>query len=168
MNNKMSKSKSIALGLATILLVGSGAAAFAFWSGAGTGTGTAPVGAGTVGGIVVMQNSVLTSFNPGSAPQHLKITLNNPTAVATSVANVAVTVDSVKDSGGALIVGCSAADFMITNSFAVGASFAPSSTGTTVYDSGSDLLPVTLEMINATTNQDKCKGATVGLKYVAS
>jgi len=144
--------KTVAAATAALVMVGGGAA-FAYWTTTGSGTGTAT--AGDVSALTVHQTSSVTGLYPGGPAVTLSGNFDNPNSGQVFVAAVNATVTGTNH------VGCTAADFEIGGSAPVGAEIA---TGSGVGGwSG-----LTLRLVDSTSNQDACKGATVNLSYTAS
>jgi len=149
------------------VLVGGGVAV-AYWTTTGNGTGTGAVGAGTTQ-VTVAQDSAVSGLVPGGPAKPLDFTVSNPTSGPLQISDVAVSV-AVTSSPGT----CSAADFSITQ---------PSkpSLGTPLQVAGGGSLSFTsagsgatggtgaaIAMVNSSSNQDGCKGATLDLTYAVS
>ena len=140
---------------AVFLVLTLGGIAFAFWTAGGSGSGTAT--AGTNANVTVNQTVAPTGLYPG-ATTALSGDFNNSnpgsvyiTAVTASVTPFSVQADATKPA-------CTQADFSITGTANVGTEVVP---GTGV-GSWSGL---SLNMIDAATNQDNCKNVTVPIAY---
>jgi len=150
------KKKVVAL---TVLLVGIAGTAFAYWTTTGTGTGSADTG--TAVGITVHQTSTVTDLAPGSDDQPLSGNFTNTNDGPVYITAVAAAVTGVNDALGAPIVGCSAADYDIVGTGAVGAEVPD---GANVGSWGN----LTIEFNNTAANQDACKNAQLVITYTAS
>jgi hypothetical protein len=143
---------------AIFLVLTLGGIAFAFWTAGGSGSGTAT--AGTNANVTVNQTVSPTGLYPG-ATTALSGDFNNSnsggvyiTAVTASVTPFSVQADGTKPA-------CTQADFSITGTANVGTEIVP---GTGV-GSWSGL---SLNMIDAATNQDNCKNVTVPIAYAVT
>ena len=135
-----------------------GGVAFAYWSTGGSGSGSANTG--TAASVTVNQTVAPTGLYPGGAAA-LSGNFNNPntgkvyiTAVTALVTPFSVQADATKPA-------CTQADFSITGTANVGAEIAA---GVAV-GSWSGL---SLNMIDAVTNQDNCKNITVPITYAST
>lgn len=145
----------VAIMAASVVAVG---VAFAFWSATGNGSGTGSTGTGV--GITVNQTSSPTGLFPGGAVA-LSGNFNNPnsgpvfvTAVAASVTTFSVQADGTKPA-------CTQADFSITGSASVNAEIA-------VGNGVGSWSGLSLNMIDAATNQDNCKNIIVPITYTSA
>jgi hypothetical protein len=157
---KNSKRKIAAtIAITAILVGGGGAAAIAYWSAGGSGSGT--VTTGSANGVTVNQPVPATNLVPGGPTVALSGTFDNTNSGPVHITTVTATISGTNKSG------CTAADYALTP-----ASGIVTLTGTaTSIPSGSGVgawSGVTLSMINAATNQDPCKGATVAVSYLAN
>jgi hypothetical protein len=150
------KKKVVAL---TVLLVGIAGTAFAYWTTTGTGTGSADTG--TTVGITVHQTSTVTDLAPGSGDQPLSGNFTNTNDGPVYITAVAAVVTGVNDALGDPVVGCSAADYDIVGTGAVGAEVP---VGANVGLWGN----LTIEFDNTALNQDACKNAQLVITYTAS
>lgn len=150
------KKKVVAL---TVLLVGIAGAAFAYWTTTGTGTGSADTG--TTVAITVNQTSTVTDLAPGSGTQPLSGNFTNTNDGPVYITAVAAEVTEVNDALGDPVVGCSAADYTIAGTGAVGAEVPA---GTNVGSWGN----LTIAFNNTAANQDACKNAQLVITYTAS
>ena len=142
---------------AVFLVLTLGGIAFAFWTAGGSGSGTA--NAGTTASVTVNQTVSPSGLYPG-ATAALSGNFDNPnsanvyiTAVTASVTPFSVQADATKPA-------CTQADFSISGAANVGTEIVP---GAGV-GSWSGL---SLNMIDAATNQDNCKSITVAIAYAA-
>jgi hypothetical protein len=143
---------------AVFLAVALGGIAFAFWTAGGGGAGTAS--AGTSASVTVNQTVSPTGLYPG-ATAALSGNFDNPNAGSVYVAAVTASVTPFSVQTDATKPACTQADFSITGTASVGTEVVP---GTGV-GSWSGL---SLNMIDAATNQDNCKSVTVPITYAAS
>jgi len=162
--------KTLAVTTAAVLL--GGGAAYAYWTTTGSGTATSTTAA-SLATLTTTQNGSVTAMSPGSAVQDVDFTVNNSaaspqyvTTIALSISGITYTAAAGAGSGttlanhpaGMAAVGCSSADFTLTQPIAgvdiptAGLAFTQA---TTPRKSGR------VVMINAGTNQDGCKGTTV-------
>ncbi len=153
----ISRTKRFAI--ATLGLVAIGGAAYAFWTATGSGQGQADTGTTTP--VQVNQTSVVTNLAPGSGSQPLSGNFDNPNDGAVYITSVAATVAEVNDVNGDPITGCSAADYTIAGSGAVGAEV-PSGTAQGSWGN------LTIAFNNTAANQDACKNAQLVIAYTAS
>ncbi len=149
---RMTRTGYVIAGTTAAALVLGGGIAVAYWTSSGTGTGTAA--AGTTSAVTIAQTGSITGLYPGGDPATISIDITNPDASAVTIANVAATVSGTNKTG------CTAADFTISGNAWDGGTIAGGAT-----QSASD---ATIAMVNATTSQDACKGATVNLAFAAS
>ena len=134
--------------------------ATAYWTQGGSGTGSGSTG--TTSSITVNQTSTVANLYPGGAPQALSGDFTNPNASSVFVANVTAVVNPAFSSQADVTKPpCTAADFVIAGAAPVATQIA---SGANV-GSWSGL---TLQMINAATNQDNCKNVTVPILYTAN
>jgi hypothetical protein len=153
----MSLKKRVAV--VTVALMAVGGAAFAFWTAGGSGEGQADTG--TTVALTINQTSVVTDLAPGSGTQPLSGNFDNPNAGPVYVASVSATVAEVNDAAGDPIVGCSAADYTIAGSGAVGAEV-PAGNAKGSWGN------LTIAFNNTTANQNACKNAQLVIAYTAS
>lgn len=147
-------------GIVLILVVLSalGSIALGYWTTGGSGSGSG--GTGTSASVTVNQTVSPTGLYPGGTAglsgdfTNLNSGSVYVTAVTASVTPFSVQADATKPA-------CTQADFSITGTANVGAQIAP---GTGV-GSWSGL---SLQMIDAGTNQDNCKNITVPIAYASS
>jgi hypothetical protein len=153
---KFTSKRSALLAVIGVLCIS--AAAVAYWTttGSGTGTGTA----GSDSGVTVTVTTSPSGLRPGSPAQAVGISVQNAATVKQYVTSVTLSITSVDKASGAVAGTCDATDFAITQptwtAHDMSASTTESPTG------------ATLAMVNASSNQDACKGATVNLKVDAA
>jgi hypothetical protein len=159
-----SKKSIVALLVALTVVAVSAVGAYAYWTKGGTGTGTATVG--NVVNVTVNQAALAPgSLYPGGPPVALHGDFSNPNASDVQVGQIQASITSVTPSG--LIPPqqtpnpCTAADFVIGGS-ANGPFTAPGNT------EGGSWSGLTLQMVNSSSNQNACKGATVNIAYGAN
>lgn len=158
--SRMLNKKSAAF--VTVLLLVAAGGAYAYFTQTGSGSGTATTGSGSA--ITVNQTSSITGLTPGSAPQALSGTFDNPNPGSVRVASVTATLaaGAVTDGAGAAITGCDNTDYVIA-----GATTTVNQTLTPGNGVGTWSGP-TLAMVNKTgSNQDACKGAIVHVTYTS-
>jgi hypothetical protein len=132
--------------------------AFAYWttSGSGTGTGTAT----TNQAVVVNQTSTSSGLYPGGSVG-LSGNFTNPASFNQYVTSVSASITPFTAQANLAKPACTEADFSLTGTPAsVGAQVAPGTGGTWT--------GITLNMTNAATNQDNCKGVTVPIAYTSN
>ncbi|MCW3101398.1 MAG: hypothetical protein JWL77_7016 [Chthonomonadaceae bacterium] len=156
----MRKSTKIlgALGASAVVLSTAGIA-YAYWSTSGSGDGTATTAA-AAGLVVVHQTSTVSNLSPGSGTQALSGNFDN----TTNPSAVKITQVSVDFTGTVWQTNCSSADYALVQPAAQTAAnnMVPVGTGTGSWTGGS------IEMLNATGNQDGCKGQALKLHYTAA
>lgn len=148
---KLSKKFLIAGSIATLAI--GGGAAFAYWSttGSGTGSADAATSASTL--------TLATTFDDGIAPGTSKtvtVTADNPTAGGLSLRGNTLSFVVTTD-----VAACTAENFSIAAVPADDVTVAASATDTTVGTA-------TLNMLDLSTNQDACKGATISVAVTAA
>jgi hypothetical protein len=150
------KRTSVALGTLLALAVAGGA--FAYWTIGGSGTGTAT--AGNVDPVTVNQTSTVSDLYPGDS-QALAGDFDNTNDGPVWVSSVSAAVTGVTSGSEAGKDPCTTGDFTITGTAPVGAQI-PVGAGVGGWSG------LTLSMVNAATNQDNCKNATVTITYTAN
>ena len=161
-----------------IALLGGGGVAYAYWTTTGSGTATSTTAA-SLATLTTTQNGSVTAMAPGGAVQNVNFTINNSAATPQYVTTVAMSISGITwtaAAGGGLgttladhpagqvAVGCSSADFTLTQPIA-GVDVPPAGLAFTqadAYKGGR------IAMDNELTNQDGCKGTTVALAFVLS
>ena len=155
---KFAKRRGLVLAGVALTLAVAGIA-YAFWTGGGSGTGSGAAANG-VSGLTANQTTTLAAMYPGDSAQTITGNFDNPNSGPVYVNTVSVSIASVTKAGGAPAGTCDASDFTLANTtMNVGAEVSPGSgvgsfTGATIKFNN-----------KPTTNQDACKGATVGLSY---
>jgi hypothetical protein len=151
--------KSVLIGGVVAVIAAAGA--YAYFTQTGSGTGTASTGSGSA--IVVVQTSTITGLTPGSTPQGLSGTFNNPNPGTVHVASVTASISSVTDVAGDPITGCANDDYAIASATAtVPQEIAAGNAH------GSWSGPTIAMVDKTTTNQDACKGAIVHVSYTSA
>ena len=155
--NKRRATKVVALAAA---LVVAGGAAFAWWTAGGAGTGSAATG--NVTGITINQTSSVADLYPGGPAATLSGTFTNTNSGPVYVAQVSVAVQAGWSAqANAAKPACTAADFALVQPTATGAEV-PSGTGVSSWGGGS------IQLVNASANQDNCKAVSVPLVYTSN
>jgi hypothetical protein len=176
---QLNKKRAAAIAGATTIALTSAGVAFAFWTSSGGGTGTAGTSSG-VTTIAVSGDDQVNDLAPGVAPEAITATISNPTNQNAQVTNLKVEIASI-DSGAN---SCDAGSYSLSATDPGAALTGTATSGTsninipvgvelTPNDSaagGTDQTTETfyLGFVDAATNQDGCKGATVHLTYTAS
>ena len=144
----------VAIGVPVVLSAG---IAIAYWTNSGSGSGNAATG--TTTSITVNQTVSPTGLVPGGTVA-LSGNFNNTntskvfvTAVTASVTPFSVQPDATKPA-------CNQADFTITGTSLVGVEIVPGS-GVGAWSG------LSLNMVDAATNQDNCKTVTVPITYAS-
>ena len=154
---RMNHKKKVAVVSAGLVLTGGGAFAYFSTTGSGSGTSTASTSAA---GVTIVQTAV-TGLWPGVA-KTLSGTFNNPNPGAVRVTSVTATLGTVTKSATAVAGTCDATDFTLTNATVTINQDVPTGTAKGTWSG-----PV-LTMVNKTTDQDACLGATVTVNYTAA
>ena len=149
------------VGALVVLLLGiTGALAYAYWTTSGTGSGTAPPA--DTSAIVLNQTSTVAGRFPGGPAQTLSGTFDNPNSGPVFVGTIAATVSSVRGPNVSADTPCTAADYQL-NAFPVRVGTEiPTGRGVGSWSGGS------IQLLNTTTNQNGCKGATVTISYTVA
>lgn len=147
-------SKGFALLAVMIVAVVSAVGGYAYWTNSGSGTGSAATG--TNNSITINQTSVVAGLYPGGPAQALSGDFSNPNASAVTVASVSGSVT------GTSVVGCAAADFVVTGSPAANAQSVPSGANVGSWSG------LSVSMTNTAVNQDLCKNATLTITYTSA
>jgi hypothetical protein len=155
----------------TILLVGiviavaAAAGAYAYWTATGSGSGSAT--AGTDSGVTVAGDPA-NGVYPGGSVAVTSVITNGSSTSAQFVTNLHVTISI--DSAHAL-AGCLASWFTYkADADSNGTDSNPHSTpvNTQIAAGGTTSVAGHVFMANPNTNQDACKGATIGLAYAVN
>jgi hypothetical protein len=104
---------------------------------------------------------------PGAAGSPMNLSLDNPNGYSMTVATLTVSVDSVSAPKATSTLPCSIADFATTPYTGTGFTLPPGSHTLSSLGVPQSQWP-TLRMLNATSNQDGCKGASLSLTYSGS
>jgi hypothetical protein len=160
----LTKKRAVAMAVAGSLALSAGA--YAFFTTGGSGTGTASVG--DVGWQLVTQATTDGPMIPGGPAAKINYTVKNTGSGVQSLAHVAI---SVADAGGAewTVAGtppCTRSDFNIGSA---GAGVTYDDTTLNYVQPGETVTrTATIEMVNASSNQDACKNATPPLYLSAT
>jgi hypothetical protein len=145
---------------AVAFVLGVAGVATAYWTQGGTGTGSAATG--NTASITVHQTAAINGLYPGGPAQTLSGNFDNPSSGSVFVTAVtAVVHPSFSAQSDATKPACTAADFVIAGSAAVGAEIA-SGSGVGAWTG------LTIAMKDTATNQDNCKNVIVPIDYTAS
>ncbi len=155
---KMTK-KTAAVATAAVLGLATAGGAYAYWTTTGAGTGTATTGTTTE--VSVAQVGSITAMSPGSPAQAIDFTITNPASTNQYIAGVTVAISSVNAPNASSTNTCDGTDFAIVQPTVV-----PGDLGNGVHTYNSS--GATLALIDKSTNQDGCKGATVALSFSAN
>lgn len=149
---KMTRKGFVVMGAAASTLVIGGGVAFAYWTSSGSGTGSAA--AGTTTSVDITQTGAIEGLYPGGDPVDITVDISNPDSAAVTLFALATTVTGTNDPG------CTAADFVIDDTWA----------GGTVAGNGSLSVTVgTIQMLDrAGVDQNGCKGAAIDLAFDAT
>ena len=142
--------KTLAVATA-IALLGGGGVAFAYWTTTGAGTGAATTGTSTP--VVVTQTATATNLYPGTSVA-LSGKFDNVSTAAQYVTAVTASVDTFSIQTDVGKPACTQADFTITGTSTLPGSIPVGS------DQGA-WSGLSINMVNAATNQDNCKGLAV-------
>ena len=156
MFRRLNRKAAIALG-AVFLLAAAGA--YAYWTGGGSGTGSAATG--TSVGITVTQTTTPTGLYPGGPTAALAGKFNNTNAGPVYVNDVSASISSVTGPNITVPNPCTAADYQL-NGFPVSVD-AQVAAGT----AQGNWSGASIQLLNAGTNQNGCKGATVNIAYTS-
>jgi hypothetical protein len=152
---RISRKKAAAILAAAAVVVAGAGAAYAYWTAGGAGDGSAATGTNTV--LVAVQTSEVLDMGPGDSAQPLSGNFNNPNSGPTWVTSVTASIQSVD------LVGCSAADYTLSNAVMTVNAQIPSGLGEGAWSGA------TIKFNNiADTNQDACKNAVVSIHYAIS
>jgi hypothetical protein len=134
--------------------------ATAYWTQGGSGTGSGSTG--TTASITVNQTSTVANLYPGGTPQALSGNFTNPNPSNVFVTSVTAVVDPTFNSQtDGTKPACTAADFVIAGAAPVNAQIA-SGAGVGAWGG------LTIQMVNAPTNQDNCKNVSVPIVYTSN
>jgi hypothetical protein len=149
----------IATSVAAVLI--GGGVAVAFWTTSGNGTGSAAVG--TTGTVTIAQTNTVGGLYPGGPAQALQFSVTNNGSSPVVVSNVTVAIDPATSN---FTGTCTAGDFALTQGSATGQPVNPGAGNAVtqaVWGGG-----WSTAMLDSGSNQNDCKGATVGLKYTSN
>jgi hypothetical protein len=156
---KFTKRRALVLGaVATLVVAG---AAIAYWTAGGSGTGSGSTATGT-SDVTVNQTKVLSAMFPGDSAQTLSGNFDNTNPGKTYIGTVTASIASVTK-GGSAVVGCTSADFDLTNAAMTVNAEIPSGTGVGSWSGAK--IQFKNDPLN---NQDACKDVTVNLSYAVS
>lgn len=160
---RRSRRRAAAVLVPTIAGVFVAGTAFAYWTTTGNGTGTATTGTDTP--VTITQTGITPSdLSPDGPARPIEFTIANAKSSPQRVAGVTIAIDSITyTSGGAdaIAAGCQKAWFTINQ---------PSALNTDIPASGSTAFTstgATIRLVDSSTNQNTCKGVTLGLTYTA-
>ena len=145
--------------IVTVLFLVAAGGAYAYFTQTGSGSGTAATGSGST--VTVNQTSSITGLTPGSTPQALSGTFDNPNPGSVHVATVSATVSSVTGGAGGTPA-CTVTDYAIAGSPLTVNATIIAGNGVGTWGGGGTL---TIAMVDKGTNQDACKGATANITY---
>jgi hypothetical protein len=149
--------KTVAIG-AVFLLAAAGA--YAYWTSGGSGSGTAATG--TTVGITVTQTTSPTGLYPGGPTASLAGKFNDTNDGPVFVNQVNATISSVTGPNITVPNPCTAADYQLGGFPVTVGAEVPSGTAQGNWTGG------TVRLLNTSTNQDGCKGATVNIAYTSN
>lgn len=155
------KKRALFLIAAVVAASGVGTLAYGYWteSGSGTGGGTTA----TTSNLTVNQTSTVTGLYPGGAPQALSGNFDNPNSSAVTLTSVTASVSDVTKGGVSITATCATSNYSIAGTGTVGAG------GVVASGSGKGSWSgLTIQLLNTSSNQDACKGASPVISYSAS
>ncbi len=153
---KLRTKKGLLAGVAVLAAAG---AAFAYWSGSGSGSGSGST-ATSLSALTANQTTTLSAMYPGDSAQTISGNFNNTNSGPVYVSSVTASIASVTKAVGAPAGTCDATDFTLANATMAVNAQVPAGTAQGAFTGA------TIKFNNKTaTNQDACKGATVGLSY---
>ena len=145
--------------LAAVAVLAAAGAAFAYWSAGGSGSGSGSTATGT-SALVANQTTALNPMYPGDSAQTISGNFNNSNDGPVYVSTVTASIASVTKAAGAPAGTCDATDFTLASATMTVNAQVPAGTAQGSWSGA------TIKFNNKTgTNQDACKGATVGLSY---
>jgi len=154
---RLTKRSKVVAVAAIVGLIGSGAA-YAYWTTTGSGTGSAETGSNNP--ITVVQTASSVVLQPGGASSTLSGTFENPNTSPVYVHDVTATLDSVTN-GGLAPDECTTNDYALTTAtITINAEV--------LADDSSTWTGIQVSMLDSSTNQDKCKDATINVTYATS
>jgi hypothetical protein len=158
MSRKLIKRFSMAAIVGCTLMAA--AAGYAYWTNGGSGSGSAATGTNVA--ITVTQTTTPSGLYPGGPTAALAGQFNNTNASKVYVNQVNATISSVTGPNITVPNPCTAADYQL-NGFPVTVA-AEVNSGT----AQGSWTGASIQLLNSSTNQDGCKGATVNLAYTSN
>jgi len=156
---RMNKKRGV--GLVVVAVLAGTVGAIAYWTAGGSGSGSASV-AGAQTALTVNQTTVLTPMYPGDSAQTISGDFDNTNSGPSYVGTVTASIASVTKAVGAPAGTCDATDFTLANAAMTVNAEVPVGSGTGAWTGA------TIKFNTKASNQDACKGATVGLSYLVS
>ena len=155
------KKRALVILAAVVAASGVGTIAYGYWTETGAGTGGATDA--TTSALTVNQTSTVAGLYPGSAPQALSGNFDNPNTSPVTLTSVTASVSDVKKGGVSIAATCDPSNFSIAGTGTVGNSGVVPSGNAKGSWSG-----LTIQLLNTSSNQDACKGASPVISYSAS
>ena len=155
------KKRAIVVLAAVVAASGLGTLAYGYWTESGSGTGGAT--AATTSALTVNQTSTVTGLYPGSTPQGLSGNFDNPNTSQVTLTSVTASVSDVQKGGVSIAATCDPSNFSIAGTGTVGSGGVVPSGSAKGSWSG-----LTIQLLNTSSNQDACKGASPVISYSAS
>jgi len=155
------KKRALVILAAVVAASGVGTLAYGYWTESGAGTGGAT--AATTSALTVNQTSTVTGLYPGSTPQGLSGNFDNPNTSQVTLTSVTASVSDVQKGGVSIAATCDPSNFSIAGTGTVG--------GGGVVPAGSakgSWSGLTIQLLDTSSNQDACKGASPVISYSAS
>ena len=153
------------MGIGIVIAIATAVGAYAYWTTSGSGSGSATVG--TDSGVTVAGDPANGVF-PGGSTAVTSVITNSSSTAAQFVTNLHVTISI---DGAHALAGCLATWFTYkSDAESNGSDSNPHSTAVNVQIAAAGTTSVAghVFMANPNTNQDACKGATVGLAYAVN
>jgi hypothetical protein len=153
------------LPIAFVIAIAAAMGAYAYWTAAGSGSGSAT--AGTDAGVTVAGDPA-NGVYPGGSVAVTSVITNSSSTAAQFVTNLHVTISI---DGTHATAGCLASWFTYkSDAESSGSDSNPHSTAvnTQIAAGGTQSVAGHVFMANPNTNQDACKGATIGLAYAVN
>lgn len=155
----MQKFKNKKAALAAVAVLGIAGAAYAYWSAGGSGSGSGSTASSTAD-LTANQTTTLAAMYPGDSAQTVSGDFNNTNSGPVFVSTVTASIASVTKAVDAPAGTCDATDFTLANATMTVNAQVPAGSAQGSWTGA------TIKFNNkAGTNQDACKGATVGLSY---
>lgn len=161
---RITKTKVASVLAVTAVIALGGTAAMAYWTTTGSGTGSGA--AGTTQTLTVLQTTSVTGLYPGGPSVALSGNFYNPNPGPAHVTTVTAGTITATKATDAPAGSCAGSDFQIIGTGTVADSSVPSSATATDYQGSWSGLSIS--MVNASTNQDGCKGATLSIAYTVA